>query len=452
MDIELLLHNTHLESMAAFQRKDPHLRRLQSMTYQFHSATIDEIPRKIPGVYTLVGGRQIGKTTLLKQWMLSLLEGGIKPDAIRFISCELISDMHSLNRVVNELLDEMPQNELIYIILDEITYVLDWDRAIKHLAETGLFENAIVIISGSDSVLIKDAMKRFPGRRGKADIVDFHYYPLSFREILNLKNVFPANHINYDDEAVNVLYQEFNKYLIHGGYLSAINEYSKDNVISRATLSTYSDWVRGDVLKRNKSEHYLRDILSAIFKHYNKQISWRDIVKGLRIDHYQTAIDYTHLLESMDVVYIQEALLEDKLTGAPKKNRKLMYTDPFIFHALKAWLKPSMDSFNEQILPMINDSKLCSDLVESTVVNHFRRYYPTYYIKADGEVDIAYIHDNKFWPIEVKWTRQIRKEDLKQILKYRNGKILARVNSESLVNSTPIIPLPIALLGIGEQV
>jgi hypothetical protein len=35
----------------------------------------------------------------------------------------------------------------------------------------------------------------------------------------------------------------------------------------------------------------------------------------------------------MDAVFIQPALVEDKLTAAPKKARKLMFTDPFIFHS-----------------------------------------------------------------------------------------------------------------------
>ena len=67
-----------------------------------------------------------------------------------------------------------------------------------------------------------------------------------------------------------------------------------------------------------------------------------------------------------------------------------------------------------------------SFLVETAVISNIRRLYPTYYIKAEGEVDIAYIKDDKFWPIEVKWTSQMRPKDLKQIQKYPNGIILCK--------------------------
>jgi len=153
----------------------------------------------------------------------------------------------------------------------------------------------------------------------------------------------------------------------------------------------------------------------------------------------------------MDAVFVQAALVEDKLLGAPKKHRKFMYCDPFIFHAIRAWLVSSEDPFNQQILPGLKDAKLCSHLVEATVETHFRQHYPTYYIKAASEVDIAYVFKNKFWPIEIKWSHQLRPPELKQILKYKNGEIWAKVSTKSLLEKTPILPLPLALLGVAER-
>jgi len=93
----------------------------------------------------------------------------------------------------------------------------------------------------------------------------------------------------------------------------------------------------------------------------------------------------------------------------------------------------------------LDTKPLQSELVEASVVAHFRRYYPTYYIKSKGEVDIAYVHQKQFWPVEVKWTEQLGSGDLKQIQVYKNAK------TETLhhINSIPIIPLPQAILGIG---
>ncbi|HKY69585.1 MAG TPA: ATP-binding protein [Gammaproteobacteria bacterium] len=451
METEFLPNNTHLHSPNNFADLDPHLQRMKEQKYIFHSSIIDELPKEIPGIYNLGGGRQIGKTTLLKQWMLILLQKGKHPNAIAFLSCELIVDETSLYRILINQLNDMEKEGIRYLILDEITYVKNWDRAIKYLADTGAFEKVVVVISGSDLVMMQDARKRFPGRRGKAEKVDFHFYPLSFRESIQLTKQFPGefdSKVPPQSETTQMLFEEFNNYCIHGGFLVAINEFATTGTICNRTLATYSDWIRGDVIKNGKKEHYLREIVGAIIKHYSSQISWRQLVNALSVEHTQTAIEYISLLESMDAVFIQSALIEDKLVAAPKKHRKFMFCDPFIYHAMRAWLTPTSNPFEDQINKAMKDPILCSLIVESVVATHFRRHYPTYYIKADSEVDIAYIDKNKFWPIEIKWTNQLRPNELKQILKYKNGKIWAKVNNESKIGATPILPLPWALLTV----
>lgn len=451
MDTEFLPNNSHLRSIDAFIETDPHLSRLASERYVYHSSIIDELPTAIPGIYNIGGGRQIGKTTLLKQWMLYLLEQGVTPQAIAFLSCELIVDERSLYRIVTNQLEDMPETGYLYLILDEITYVRGWDKAIKYLADTAALSRVILIISGSDLTLMKEARIRFPGRRGKADKVDFHYYPLSFSQVVNLKHGIDIEDLQQDSldtEVIETLFTEIDAYQIHGGFLTAINEYAETNRISERTLATYSDWIRGDIIKRGKSENYLIELLQAIIKHYSSQISWRHLVNALSIDHTQTAIDYASLLESMDTLFIQSALLEDKLVGAPKKHRKLMFTDPFIYHAVYAWLYPSNNPFEKQILKHTQSKDTSGKLIESIVATHFRRFFPTYYIKAEAEVDIAYIKNGRFYPIEVKWTNQLRKADLKQIVKYKNGAIWAKLREKTLFQKIPVYPLPIALASI----
>lgn len=72
----------------------------------------------------------------------------------------------------------------------------------------------------------------------------------------------------------------------------------------------------------------------------------------------------------------------------------------------------------------------------------------TYYIKAEGEVDIAYVYNNRFWPIEIKWANQLRPKDLKQIQKYNNSEIYGKIENFSYLGNVPIRPLPLALLNI----
>ena len=69
MDPRFLPHNSHLDNPAGFSEQDPQLRWLSRQAYQYRSELLDELAVALPGIYTLGGGRQIGKSTLLKQWM-----------------------------------------------------------------------------------------------------------------------------------------------------------------------------------------------------------------------------------------------------------------------------------------------------------------------------------------------------------------------------------------------
>ncbi|MCK5164419.1 MAG: ATP-binding protein [Desulfobacula sp.] len=453
MDIRFSPHNLHLEGIDIFTQQDPNLRALTKQKLVHKSSLLDDLPQSEPGIYTITGGRQIGKTTLLKQWMVQLIKNNIPPESITYLTGELIDDHHALVRIVIDSLKQKTQ----YLLIDEITYISNWDKGIKYLADIGSLENVILVLTGSDLVVIKEARMRFPGRRGVSDNVDFHLFPLDFYEYVKLNNRITHNEIcdlvedrgNVLKNLINILYEEFESYLVHGGFLTAINDMAIYNRILPSTFATYSDWIRGDMLKRNKQEHNLKDLLSGIIKRIGSQITWNALSRDLTIDHPKTISDYIEILQSMDVLYIQSALLEDKLAAAPKKAKKVIFSDPFIYHATNAWLHPCQDPFEMLLRPQIESSKSCSKIVESCIVNHYQRKFPVFYIKAKGEVDIAYIDKKRFWPIEVKWTGQLRPKELKQISKYSNAKILTKNQTAGKIQGIPTEPIPLNLLRLG---
>ncbi len=459
MDIRFSPHNSHHDDPERFAQSDPHLRRLNTQPLVYRSSLLDIFPIENPGIYTLGGGRQVGKTTLMKQWMAHLLHLRVIPDHIAYITGELIDDHHSLVRLVDDILQSISGNTIGYLIVDEVTYISDWDKGIKYLADAGRLENIVLFLTGSDLLIIKEARMRLPGRRGNSGVVDFHLYPLNFFETVSLKGCFTSDElkelVKAETEpgvsALNVLFEEFEHYLQHGGFLTALNDLARHGSILPATMATYSDWIRGDVLKRGKQEHFLREILQGMLKRYGSQVTWNALCQDLSIDHPKTVADYIDVLESMDAVFVQKALIEDKLVGAPKKARKLIFTDPFIFHAVRAWLTQTNDPFHDQVQVLQEDPECTSRLVESVVVSHYRQYFPTYYIKGAGEVDVAYVDQQRFWPVEVKWTGQLRPKDLKQIAKYHNGRILTKSMQTGSILGLPTSPLPLCLLRLGTQ-
>lgn len=198
--------------------------------------------------------------------------------------------------------------------------------------------------------------------------------------------------------------------------------------------------------KRGKQEHLLRELLGALLAQYGSQVTWQSLTGMTSINHHQTISDYIDLLQAMDAVFVQHAIIEDKLVAAPKKAKKILFTDPFIYHSVRSWVHPSADPFGDQIQPLLATPEQVGRLVESVVVTHFRRYFPCYYIKAKGEVDLAYVHGKAFHPVEIKWTGQIRPGELKQIAKYRRGLILGKNQRPTAIGRTPVFPLPPALL------
>lgn len=67
--------------------------------------------------------------------------------SIRYITGEIIDNHHQLLSTVQSVLKDMVREHLKFLIIDEVTYINDWDKAIKFAADGGLFENTVVIIT-----------------------------------------------------------------------------------------------------------------------------------------------------------------------------------------------------------------------------------------------------------------------------------------------------------------
>lgn len=437
MDSRFLIHNHQYDHAKDFSEVDPNLHQLKSHHFVFQFEILEKFPVDFPGVYTLYGSHQVGKTTLLKQWVEKLLTKGISEKAIVFFPAELIKDYHDLQQLLKKQIEMMPSDNLIYLIIDDVNLIRDWEKAILFIENAGLLERVVLMLSSSDLSLKQKVQARFSNQRTQSKQTDFNLYPLSFRETVLLKH--------QSEQTLDILFDEFNQYLLHGGYLSVINDIAIYGTINDKTLTTFVDWIKNEIVRQGKQERYLHEILSAVIKHYNQQTTWNSLAQELSIDHPKTIGDYFASLEALDLVFVQYALIEETLKPAPKKARKLMFTDPFIFHVIQTWISPGKNYYETQIKPMLDNAELCSKLVETCVITQFRRFYPTYYIKAEGEVDLVYTNEERFWPIETTWMSQIRAKDLKQILKYPNGRILTKTERSGVIEHIRTEPLPLAL-------
>jgi hypothetical protein len=450
-------HNLQWQGRDVFLQQDPTLRRLEQQPLRHTPAVLREIPLSLPGLYTLVGGRQVGKSTLIKQIMARLLS--IHREAanrVAYVTCEPIQDAEDLRRVLDEVVDAFPAEGPAWLFIDEVTYVHGWDRTVKFLADAGRFERVFVLLTGSDRILIEDSLKRLPGRRGRADQHDFQLRPLTFAEFVGLRGRLDAGLVDelvagaWDGplpqaataREIAALTQECRTYHLTGGFLPAINDLEGADDVAAATLRTYADWIRGDFLRLDRNEHYLREVVQAISLRAGSQVTWNALAKSLSIDHPKTIADYVAILERMDAVVVVPALAEDKLCAAPKKGRKVFFSDPFIHRALLAWL-------GEPDAGLDQDARLQRDL-EASFASHVARQRPVFYLAGHGEVDVAWLERRSIRMVEVKWSRQLRPEELKEIRRRRRGLIAARVDVGGEIDGIPVLPAAVVLLRLGR--
>ncbi len=172
----------------------------------------------------LMGPRRVGKTYLLKQVIAQLISQGVNAQRITYASLEtpLYTGM-ALEALLAHFTDMLqpPQGERLYVILDEIQYLPQWEVHLKVLVDR--FPQHRFVVSGSAAA----ALRMKSNESGAGRFTDFALPPLSFAEFLRFKGVedevikreadkLPAP-INIDR-----LNEEFIAYLNYGGYPEAV--------------------------------------------------------------------------------------------------------------------------------------------------------------------------------------------------------------------------------------
>ncbi|MBU1926683.1 MAG: ATP-binding protein, partial [Gammaproteobacteria bacterium] len=360
------IHNQFRDSAKQFNQQDPHLNALSKLKYSYHADWWSLISLNIPGIYILTGGRQVGKSTSCKQLISYCLKTKqFAPDQIFYLPCDEIYDAQEFGRILRLYFSSVSDKPFL-LIIDEVTFVPHWDRTIKALADEGYFTKGLCVLTGSDSLILKEAAMSFPGRRGHAAKTDFHLYPLSFREYVQL-----IKSKGKLSDATLLTY--FQNYLRCGGYLRAINDLAEYGEVTPATFITYEQWIRGDFLKQGKNEDTLLNVLKALLTVGVSQISYSGLTQKIGLISKETFMDYCRLLERMDVMIVLQAFDQNKKQGFPRKARKFHFFDPFIYHTIQKWLE------NEGYLNGVLSE---STLVEACVASQCYRLGKTFYFKG----------------------------------------------------------------------
>jgi predicted AAA+ superfamily ATPase len=420
-------HNLFWQDENAFFSADPQLSALNKLKFQYRPDWWQGLSLSTPGIYILTGGRQVGKSTSCKLLLEHCLKQKLfETNNLFYLPCDEIFDAKTLSQTIRYFLEQTVGKPFL-IIIDEVTFTPQWERVIKALADEGCFQQGLCLLTGSDTLILKEAAMSFPGRRGTADKTDFHLFPLNFHDYVSLLTGKISQPNNQQ------LAELFTNYLKTGGYLRAINNFAESNSIDLATEQTYQQWVRGDFLKRGKNEDYLKALLRGLINNGVSQISFSALTQKIGLLSKETLIDYYNLLERMDICFNLQVYDQNKKQGFPRKARKFHFVDPFIQRCINHWLNSE-----GQLQHTLSES----ELVEACVASHCQRFSSSFYFKGTtGEVDVIRLQQGKAQAIEIKWAEQFRSNDLKTLQQFPNRILLGKQASEGVINETTVMPV-----------
>jgi predicted AAA+ superfamily ATPase len=343
---------------------DPHLKKLKSMPFR---RKYPFIPDQI-GLHMIRGPRQIGKSS----WLKEILSHYAPLKKCFYLSCENVVDHKELAEILASIRDRQ------VVLLDEISFVKDWDRAIKHEVDSGL--QSILVITGSHAHDLKRGADQMPGRFEGGG--EFELLPMLFEEFHQIRK-----NIGWASED---LQKEYSAYFKIGGFPSAVAEAGKENKAPIEAMKTYWKWLKGDALKLGKQEELLKEIMIQIAQCMQSPISFQTLAKKTSIASHSTVQDYIHVLNSCFAVKQLNAVDIDTGAFRFRKDKKFYFTDPLLF-----WIAIDLSGRT----PQSQSEEMIAELVAHEFLSRkFHRF--GYFSNAHGEIDFILPQE---WAIELKW-------------------------------------------------
>lgn len=449
--VDILHQNPWWKYGEDFPSHDPHLAPHVRREFRLPFFQRPSLPFEPGGIYVLRGPRQVGKTTYLKNMIHHILKQGVHRNHILYLSVDAFTSRRELRNALEYFLQMNRDAPALYMFLDEVTALPDWNVEVKTLADQGLTRRAILCLTGSSAPRLKEKGELLPGRGLEGR--EYWMKPLGFREFVlqtldfiyisvpseefraaldRLRSVLPT--VSWSPEptekdgraAVQALlpFQEeldffFQIYLWTGGFPAVINNYlekryilRKDDATDPRLAEVFLRDVLGDLARLGRPETTVRRVLAAVLDRYGSRFSFSGLSRDIELNHVTTE-SYLELLEESFIGLVLYAYDFSRKTPKWKGEKKVYFLDPFVFHAVRSFLtgKPLQDAVAETF----QDEALLGRLVEGIVVAHLARHREIpwlrpartflwmYYDRRGRELDALYRVDDRFMGVEVKY-------------------------------------------------
>lgn len=325
-------------------------------------------------VIILLGARQTGKTTLLKQ----IISKANVP-SVWFNADEAdIFESFSQARTSTALLQVIGQNTRLAII-DEAHQIPDIGKKLKLLYDTK--PELQVIATGSSAFeLSNQTQEPLTGRKRT-----FYLHPLSYQEMAQHTSALEAKRL-------------LNTRLIYGFYPEVVNNPGKEK---QALLEIAGSYLYKDILQIDgvRKSSLLEKILQALAFQVGQEVKYHEIAHTIGNVHPTTVEKYLDLLEKTFVIYKLPALSRNMRTEL-KKGKKYYFFDNGIRNVLIS--NYSMPEMRQDIGALWENFLLS----ERQKANHYSFKSPnTYFWRTHDQAEIDYIEETEgvLNAYEFKW-------------------------------------------------
>jgi uncharacterized protein len=399
--------------------------------------------KTLPQIISITGPRRIGKSTLLRQIVRSLIGEGIAPERIVYYSFDdpaLIGSGMKIDDLFDELMKRAVRRKdegTTFVFLDEIERLDRWELFLKKYFD--LQYPVKIVISGSASApIFGKSRESLLGR-----IKNFHLLPFSFREFVlfslqdrpvllsevraisekgkTVQGMF-AGDPEVNAESVKLqcpgaelrlfLESALSTFFMQGGFpevwalptLVARQEYLFDNQVKKVI---YEDLL---IAAEFRKPELLKRFYFSLLEMPGREMNMQTVTSETNIGAGQIE-KYLPLLEMTDLVYHISKFRKESV----RVRRGLMK-----FYLVDLALRNAVLRLSNTLL---QDESILGFYAENLVFLALKKWRGTiqmdYYRDRSCEVDfIVHVGPSRLLPVEVKYRNEIRTSDLNGLRKF----------------------------------
>ena len=349
---------------------------------RYNKSLIESIGNKL--IKVIIGQRRAGKSYIVRQLIHYLIfDKKIKKENVFYLNMEMyefddIRTANDLAQLINAYESEYKPSGKVYIFIDEVQNIDDWEKVIVSLAQHTV-KKYEVFITGSNSKLLSGELATLLSGR----YITTEVFPFSYKEFLENSNL-ENNKIN------------FIEYITTSGLPELLNLNSND------TKTNYFQSLKNtillkDIMYRYKIRDYvlLEDLFLFVIHNVGSMISIPSIIKYFKNKNrkadYSTISQYLQYMQ--DAFIIHEAPRYFFKTKELLSGEKKYYVNDLGF---RNYLYPSLVSDIGAILENIVFIHLQS-AAYNIKVGYGRNYEIDFIAERNGEqhyVQVAYVMAN----------------------------------------------------------